>query len=265
MHVAIIGGTGVDRLPGVNLEEQVIDTPYGQVMIHRAGGSPYPLIFLNRHGPQTQTPPHKINFRANLKALKMLGVERILATNAVGSIDPNLPPGCLVALDDYLDFTAGRRFTFYDGAESGHAYTDMNDPYCPELRRRLLAMASEFELELHPRGTYVCTNGPRFETPAEIRMFARLGGEVVGMTGVPEAALAKELGIHYAAVAYSINWAAGLEEGIRIVREGIPELLARLLALFIQTLQSPEPMGCSCASAVHMIQPPQQEGGAYRG
>jgi 5'-methylthioadenosine phosphorylase len=256
MKVAIIGGTGIDRLPGVTLEEQVLDTPYGRVTVYRADSEPNTLLYLNRHGPKGQIPPHKVNFRANMKALQMLGVERILATNAVGSIDPGLPPGSLVVLTDYLDFTSGRQATFYDGGKTGHAYTEMNDPYCSDLRQRLLNLAPEFELELRSRGTYVCTNGPRFETPAEIKMFSCLGGEVVGMTGVPEVALAKELGIHYASVAYSINWAAGMEASIRIVKEGIPELLARLLALYIRVLQTPEPMVCDCASAVHMIQPP---------
>ncbi|MEN4042880.1 MAG: MTAP family purine nucleoside phosphorylase [Anaerolineaceae bacterium] len=258
MKVAIIGGTGIERLPGITLEEMALDTPYGKVMVYRANehGSAA-LYYLNRHGSQAQTPPHQINFRGNLKALHMLGVERILATNAVGSIDPGLPPGSLAVLDDFIDFTSGRILTFYDGGESGHAYTEMSEPYCPALRQRLLALAAEFDLELHPRATYVCTNGPRFETPSEINMFSRLGGEVVGMTGVPEVVLAKELGIHYAAVAYSINWAAGLEPSIRIVKEGIPDLLARLLSLLIKTLQYPESFSCYCTSAVHWVQPPR--------
>jgi len=258
MKVAIIGGTGVERLPGFTLEEEALDTPYGEVAVYRASMiSSYSLYYLNRHGPQKQTPPHKINYRANIKALHMLGVERILATNAVGSIDPNLPPGSLVALDDFMDFTSGRILTFYDGGDSGHAYTEMSEPYCPGLRQRLLDLAPELNLEIHNRGTYVCTNGPRFETPSEIQMFAHLGGKVVGMTGVPEVVLAKELGMHYASVAYSINWAAGLEPTIRIVNEGIPELLARLLALFIKTLQTTESLNCNCAAAVHIMQPPR--------
>jgi 5'-methylthioadenosine phosphorylase len=263
MQVAVIGGTGVDRLPGVTLEEQIVETPYGQAVVYRAAGGPDALLFMNRHGPQRQTPPHKINYRANLKALHLLGVRRILATNAVGSINPEMPPRSLVALDDFLDFTSGRAATFYDGGPAGHAYTDMNQAYCPALRQRLLALASRSGLEIHPRGTYVCTDGPRFETPAEIRMHARLGGDVVGMTGVPEVILAKELGMHYAAVAYSINWAAGIEKDIHIVRDGLPELLAGLLDLCVQVLRNPEPLECSCAGAVHLIQPPQEEGGEY--
>jgi 5'-methylthioadenosine phosphorylase len=263
MKVAIIGGTGVNQLPGLSQDEQVVETPYGQAVVSQAPGGPDSLVFMNRHGPQRQNPPHKINYRANLKALQMLGVKQILATNAVGSINPEMPPRSLIALTDFLDFTSGRASTYYDGGAAGHAYTDLNQAYCPALRGRLLALAVETGLEIRPHGTYVCTDGPRFETPAEILMYARLGADVVGMTGVPEVVLAKELGLHYAAVAYSINWAAGLEQDIQIVREGIPELIARLLAVFVRILEYPEPLDCTCENSVHLIQPPQEEGGVY--
>jgi 5'-methylthioadenosine phosphorylase len=194
----------------------------------------------------------------------MLGVKKILAVNAVGSISRDLPPKSLVVLDDYLDFTSGRQLTFFDGGPTGHAYVQMNTPCCPALRQILIDRAGEFDLHLYPQGTYVCTNGPRFETPAEIQMFAKLGGDVVGMTGIPEVTLARELGMHYAAVAYSINWAAGIESQLEIVKEGIPELLSRLLSLMLVTLQVKDPLQCGCVGHIFMVDPAQEGGGIHR-
>jgi 5'-methylthioadenosine phosphorylase len=204
------------------------------------------------------TPPHRINYRANIKALHQLGVTRILATNAVGSISRVMPPLSLVVLDDFIDFSSGRPFTFYDGGDSGLAHTELNHPYCPTLRQQLLDTADSMGVPLIPNGVYVCANGPRFETPAEIRMYGMLGGDVVGMTGVPEATLARELGMHYAAVAYSINWAAGIEEVIEIVEEGREELLTQLRQIFVNVLLTPAAeMPCTCADSVWMMQPPK--------
>ncbi|MCU0520418.1 MAG: S-methyl-5'-thioinosine phosphorylase [Anaerolineae bacterium] len=263
-RVAIIGGTGVYELPGLVAEERTVETPYGPVDVRIADAEPYPVVYLNRHGLQREAPPHRINYRANITALRMLGVTRALATNAVGSINREVPPASLMIIDDYLDFTSGRAGTFFDGGPSGHAYLEMSTPCCPALRRKLLERAAWANIALRPGGTYVCTNGPRFETPAEIRMFERLGGDVVGMTGMPEATLARELGIHYAAVAYSINWAAGLEPQIEIVREGIPDLVFRLLALMLEALQTKALEPCPCAEPIIMVSPSQQGGGVYR-
>lgn len=262
MRVAIIAGTGIYDIPGVELKKQLVETPYGQALVHLGQGSADHLVFLARHGPEHHTPPHKINYKANIKALQLLGVEKILAAFAVGSINPNIPPGGLVVLDDFLDFSSGRPLSFFDGGDSGVAHTEMSQPYCPALRAQLLNLAPEFDLKLHPRSVYVCTNGPRFETPAEIRMHGKLGGDVVGMTGVPEVTLARELNMHYAAVALSINWAAGVKPGaIEIVREGIAELRAKLLSLFIETLQKPLALDCNCQTSVMMMHPPAHHSG----
>jgi len=242
----------------------VVDTPYGPVAVLIAQTDRYPVVFLNRHGLNREHPPHRINYRGNMTALRMLGVTRALATNAVGSINRALPPGSLMVIDDYLDFTSGRNTTFFDGGATGHAYTEMSAPCCPALRARLLELADNLNLHMHPSGVYVCTNGPRFETPAEIRMFAQLGADVVGMTGMPEAALARELGIHYTAIAYSINWAAGIEAQIEIVHDGIPEMLRRLLGLMLETVQSDELSPCRCADRLMLVTRPQEGGGAYR-
>lgn len=263
-QVGIIGGTGVYELPGLVAQDRTIDTPYGPVNVRIAEAEPYPVVYLNRHGLSRENPPHRINYRANITALRMLGVQRVMATNAVGSISREVPPGSLMLIDDYLDFTSGRASTFYDGGPAGHAYTEMNTPCCPALRRKLLERAAWANVGIRPGGTYVCTNGPRFETPAEIRMFDKLGGDVVGMTGMPEVTLARELGMHYAAIAYSINWAAGLETQIEIVREGIPDLVFRLLALMLETLQSTDLQACGCAEPNMVTSPPREGGGLYR-
>ncbi len=263
-RVGIIGGTGVYELPGLIAQDHEVETPYGPVNVRIAEAKPYGVVYLNRHGLSRENPPHRINYRANTVALRMLGVRRVMATNAVGSISQEVPPGSLMLIDDYLDFTSGRASTFYDGGPAGHAYTEMNTPCCPALRRKLLERAARANVAIRPSGTYVCTNGPRFETPAEIRMFARLGGDVVGMTGMPEVTLARELGMHYAAVAYSINWAAGLEAQIEIVREGIPNLVFRLLALMLETLQSTDLQPCGCAEPNMVTSPAREGGGLYR-
>ncbi len=256
MYGAIIGGTGFDRQLGVELSQEVVETPYGAASLYRGQGALEGLIFLPRHGPEHRIPPHRINYRANLKALAQLGVERVLATFAVGSLHPGIPPGALVALDQFIDFTQGRAGTFFDGGASGLVHTEMTHPYCPALRAQLLALAPEYDLDLVSQGTYVCTDGPRFETAAEVRMYAQLGGDVVGMTGMPEASLARELGLHYAAVALSINWGAGLEEKLEIVR-GLEATERALLALFNAVLQqSSLPVKCNCETAAHVIHPP---------
>jgi len=257
MTIAIIAGTDIYSIPGITLHPLTVETPYGPVELYRSG-EPHPqLIFLPRHGPTHTTPPHRINYRANMKALAMLGVEAALAVYAVGSIHPDIPPKSLVALDDFLDFTTGRISTFYEGGNTGVAHTIMSPPYCATLRAQLLAHAPHFGLHIRSTGTYVCTNGPRFETPGEIRAYAKLGGDVVGMTGAQEATLARELGIHFAAVAISINWAAGMEPTINIVSEGMDELRSSLLALCIHTLERTNAYHCICNHAVLVTHPPK--------
>lgn len=257
-RVAIIGGTGIEGLPGMDLRLREVQTPYGEVIVFIAEQEPYPIVYLNRHGPDRKNPPHAINYLGNMKALQQLGVRRILATNAVGSINRNMPPLSLVVLSDFINFTSGRALSYYNGGSSGHAYLEMNQPYCQALRRQLLELANLTGLGLLDGGVYGATNGPRFETPAEIRMYERLGVDLVGMTGVPESFLARELGMHYAAVAYSINWAAGLEENIQIVTHGVDQLLDRLLSLFVEVLEAKSIPTCSCEASLMMIRLPQE-------
>lgn len=259
MYVAIIGGTGVYDISGAKFREEIIETPYGRARVYRGENEFEDLIFLTRHGASHSIPPHRINYRANIKALEQLGVERVMATFAVGSLKAHIPPRGLVAVDQFLDFTHGRESTFFGGGKEAFAHSIMSYPYCPALRQRLLEAAADIGLKVEPEGTYVCTNGPRLETAAEVRMYAQLGGDVVGMTGVPEAPLARELGLHYAAVAYSINWAAGLETAgaMTFVSEGMEELKAKMIRLFIQTLRTAELPPCDCANARLTMHPPE--------
>lgn len=257
MKSAIITGTGLYEIPGFKFTEKTIETDYGTALVNIGIQEGFELAFLARHGLEHTTPPHKINYRANIKALQQLGVNRILATNAVGSISREIPPKSLSLLTDFLDFTSGRALSFFDGGDSGLAHTNMDVPYCPTLRNRLSDLASEFELEIVPESVYVATNGPRFESSAEIRMYEQLGGEVVGMTGVPEVVLARELGMHYASVAYSINWAAGIEEEMSFVGDDMSETKQLLALLLVNTLKSVEKLDCRCGEAVMMMHPPK--------
>jgi len=256
MESAIITGTGIYQIPGFEFVQKTIDTLYGQALVNIGVQDDFELAFLARHGLEHTMPPHKINYRANLKALQILGVKRVLAANAVGSINREIPPMGLALLTDFLDFTSGRAFTFYDGGDSGLAHTNMDEPYCPALRKKVLELAPEFDLAVTPQAVYVAANGPRFESPAEIKMYARLGGDVVGMTGMPELVLARELGMHYAAVAYSINWAAGLEEEMTFVSDQMAEIRQLLALLLVNTLKEQNFDSCDCEQAVMMMHKP---------
>jgi 5'-methylthioinosine phosphorylase len=260
MRVAIIGGTGFDSLPGAVFNEQIIQTPYGKARIFQGEGENEDLFFLARHGVRHNVPPHRINYLANIKALEQIGVRRVLSTFAVGSLRTAIPPLALVAIDQFIDFTQGRPRTFFEGGPAGFAHAIMTSPLCTGLRDVLLRLAVERQMNVFPAGTYVCTNGPRLETAAEVRMYAQLGGDVVGMTGVPEIPLARELGLHYAAVAYSINYAAGLVgEKMAFVNTGLNELKANLVSLFVDALRVPALPACECEHALLEMHPPEPE------
>jgi 5'-methylthioadenosine phosphorylase len=211
MRFGIIGGTGLDSI-GESAEQRITDTPYGRVAVEVIALGGQEVAFIARHGRDHLIPPHLVNYRANTAALKSLGVTRVLASAAVGSLNTIMQPGDFVLPIQFLDFTHSRQSTFCDGAGEVR-HIDMTVPYCPRLREALQRAGAFLGGDLHPAAVYVCTEGPRFETPAEIEMFRRLGGDIVGMTGVPEAPLAREAGMCYAALAVVTNWAAGLAEG----------------------------------------------------
>ncbi len=211
--VGIIAGTGFYEIPGLTeAEHHEVQTDWGEAHAMTGRWRGRRIVFVPRHGGDHSIPPSAINYRANIAAMGDLGAKAILAVSVVGSMVPERGTGSFLLLDDYLEFTTGRAATFFD--QPGQVtHTDMTTPYDPSLRAALAAAAAAEGIDVAPTATYVCTNGPRFETPAEIRMYAQMGGSVVGMTGYPEVALAREAGIPYAGVAVVANMAAGMFDG----------------------------------------------------
>jgi len=212
---AIIGGTGLTQLPHLRIvRREVVRTPYGEpsgaLTFGMLGG--HEVVFLARHGYGHTIPPHRINYRANLWALREAKVDCVLAVASVGGIRAEFGPGTLVAPDQLIDYTYERSQTFFEGAETPVTHIDFTWPYTPAIRQRLLAAAQACAEQVFDGGVYGASQGPRLETGAEIRRMQRDGCDLVGMTGMPEAALARELGLHYACLAVVVNHAAGLGE-----------------------------------------------------
>ncbi len=249
--IAIIGGSGLEELLE-KAERVLVGTPYGlspPISLGETYGKK--IAFLPRHGIDHSKPPHKINYRANIYALHKLGVERIIATNAVGAINQNFKPGDLVIPHDLIDFTKTRQTTFYEGKPVTHI--DMTQPYCPELREILIKTSRKSGRKVWDSGVLVCTEGPRFETPAEIRMFKQLGCDIVGMTSMPEAVLARELEICYANICFVSNMAAGIGKRLSVVEvvEVANEVMRDLKEILINTIKEiPEERSCPCAHAL---------------
>ncbi|BCO30419.1 putative S-methyl-5'-thioinosine phosphorylase [Thiohalobacter sp. COW1] len=214
--LAIIGGSGLDKLKNLEIERrEVLQTPYGEPsgpLTHgRISGTQ--VVFLPRHGSGHTIPPHKVNYRANIWALHHIGIQDIIAVAAVGGITRGMAPATLAFPDQIIDYTWGRENTFFDDDDSAVTHIDFTYPYCIELRRKLIETTRRGGITAIERGTYGATQGPRLETAAEIDRLERDGCDMVGMTGMPEAALAAEKGMCYASCAVVANWAAGRGEG----------------------------------------------------
>lgn len=210
--IGIIAGTGFYDLPGLEGATQAeLQTDYGSALVTSGRWEGIEIAFLTRHGAKHSVPPHRVNYRANIRVMKDLEISAIIAINVVGGIDPTLAPGDISLIDDFIDFTSGREGTFFDGTNpEGVKHVDMTNVYDKNLKRILQESATSQGVNLVTGGIYAGFNGPRFETPAEIR-FARLAGAtVVGMTGCPEAPLARELGIPFASIVLVVNPAAGI-------------------------------------------------------
>ncbi len=201
---AIIGGTGIDEIfPNAIAHE--IETKYGKAEYLNENG----IIIMLRHGSKHSVPPHLINYRANIEALRMLNVERCISVYSVGSISNKLLPGSVTIINDFIDFTRGHReSTFSDINNVFH--NEMTHPFDLPLKVKIKKEAALCNFPLGEGGVYICTNGPRLETPAEIMMFNHFGADFVGMTGCPEFSLLNEAKIKYVSLAYSINWASGV-------------------------------------------------------
>ena len=229
-----------------------METPYGSVEPIVGKLANNELVFMSRHGRGHAIPPHLVNYRANIWALRELGVQKILATAAVGSLSSNFRLGELVLLDQFLDFTKSRPQTFYEGGKQGVLHVDMTEPYCSSVRQIIMDASEQFGFAVKNGACYVCTEGPRFETPAEIRMFQRLGADLVGMTSVPEVVLARELGMCYASIGMVTNEAAGIATHPLThaeVMESMKELGVKVAQLIQATFEllTPE-QHCLCTS-----------------
>ncbi len=213
--LAIIGGTGLTEMAGLDVvKRHSAETPLGAsssgVVHGTLEGSD--ILFLARHGHPHKLPPHRVNYRANLWALKQAGATRIVGVNAVGGIEASLTPGALVVPDQLIDYTMGREATYFDGRYKPLKHVDFSWPYSATMRSQLLTAGERCGETLIDGGVYGCTQGPRLETAAEIACMARDGCHLVGMTGMPEAVLARELEIPYACLALVVNPAAGIVE-----------------------------------------------------
>ena len=224
--IGIIAGTGFYSLPALEGNKpRKVSTVYGDALLTSGNWNGVEIEFVTRHGVDHSVPPSKVNYRANIQALKDLGINKVLAVNVVGSVDPKLLPGDLQIISDFIDFTSGRENTFFDGVQPGGVqHIDVVDAYDKKLGKILTEAGRELGIEVKQNGVYAGFNGPRFETPAEIRMAALAGATVVGMTGCPEVTLACEAGLRYAAIALSVNPAAGVSDQ-KITMEDIGAVL----------------------------------------
>ena len=255
--IGVFGGSGFYSFLD-EVEEVTVNTPYGEpsdsFKLARIGDKT--VAFLPRHGTKHSVPPHMINYRANLWAMRELGVKQILAPGAVGSLQPHIKPGEFVICDQFANRTWGREDTFFTGPAVNHITAA--DPYCFRLRTAIQRTASELAIPVHKEGTMVVINGPRFSTRAESREYSSYGWHVVGMTGYPEGILARELGICYANISLVTDFDAGLEgrEDIPpVTQEAVMQVFAqnvgnvkRLLFSVIEGLDLSKPFACGCCN-----------------
>ncbi len=254
MRFGIIGGSGVGQLL-LSQEAQplTVTTRFGEVhcFLQTIGGKE--VVFLQRHGKGHTLPPHRINYRANTLAMKQLRVKAVLATAAVGTLRPEVPPGTLLVPHQLLDLTRQRPLTLFEGEDAPVVHVDLSQPFCPTLRQYLLMAAQTLAISLMDQGCYVCNEGPRYETAFEVQVLAQLGGTVVGMTVGTEATLFREAEICYATLAIVTNWGAGLAshplthaEVETMVHQKAPQIV-RLIEQLVSSFDFPD---CSCQHAL---------------
>jgi 5'-methylthioadenosine phosphorylase len=250
-EIGVFGGTAFYSFLD-DVEEVAVQTPYGAPSAPLAVGSVAGrrVAFLPRHGAGHSVPAHRVNYRANLWALRRLGVRRLLAPCSVGSLQPHVAPGDLVVCDQLVDRTTGRPDTFFDGPVPAHV--TFADPYCPELGRVAVDAAREEGVTVHDGGTVVVIQGPRFSTRAESRWFSSAGWQVVNMTQYPEAVLARELGICYSGLALVTDYDAGVERAEAVTMDAVFRVLAenieRVKAVLLRAIPAiPAQPGCGCA------------------
>jgi 5'-methylthioadenosine phosphorylase len=255
-EIGIIGGTGLyDPELLKNIEEITVDTPYGapsdSITTGELGGRR--VAFLPRHGKKHTIRPTDINVRANIFALKKLGVQRILAPSTVGSLREEYKPGDIAFIDQFIDHTTRREQSFYAAAEKRVCHISVAEPMCPETRSTIIEVAREMDIRAHNTGTYVCIEGPRFSTKAESRMFRTWGADVVGMTLVPEVVLAREAEICYASISTVTDYDVWKDHPV-CVEEVLATMRANLenvKRIIVETVaRLPKERGCECGSAL---------------
>lgn len=249
---AIIGGTGVYDA-GFESQKKTVQTKYGDVDLDIMNINGEEIVFLARHGKAHSLPPHLINYRANIMALKNIGVNYIYATAAVGSCNRNYGPGDVVLIKDFIDFTRLRPGTFFEGGDEPVKHVDMSDPYCKNMRKVFDHKSKELGLEIKGHGVYGCTEGPRFETSHEIKMYKSLGADIIGMTNVPEVVLAKELGICYCAVGIISNWCTGIsgEFTVHDIQDALEGNKEKVTDIFINIfLEGLDQKNCNCNNSI---------------
>lgn len=242
-RIAIIGGTGLSTLTAMQVyDSEWPSTPYGEPnapLIHtRLGGEM--VIFFARHGEGGTFAPHLVNYRANLAALKQAGIEKIIAVNAVGGITEDMQMGAICVPDQLIDYTFGRSDTFFDGVKKPVKHIDFAEPFNAVVRQQLLAAAQAIDVPVAAGGVYGCTQGPRLETAAEINRMERDGCDLVGMTAMPEAVLAMELGLEYASVCVVVNRASGRSDkplSLSQIRMQLAETMPKIETLLKQAVQ----------------------------
>lgn len=258
--IAVIGGSGVyDSHFAQNATHQEIETPYGEIYYRRTKIDGVPAYFVARHGIQHSVAPHLVNYRGIIWALKKLGVQKIFSTAAVGSLCDDLPPGSFAVIDDFIEFTHGRTHTFFEGGWTVKPlHMDLSHPYCPDLRRILIDSIKLYGEQPRETGTYICTQGPRYETKAEIRMYQKMDGHVVGMTNFPECVLAREAEMCYATICLITNFAAGIANHNLTFKE-VDDMMKEKKVLLDNILEASvkaaitAPITCDCGNAAHEI------------
>jgi 5'-methylthioadenosine phosphorylase len=254
VEIGIIGGTGVYEQEIIeDVEEAKVYTPYGRPsdLISVGYYAERKIAFLPRHGRSHQIPPHNIPFRANIWALKELGVKRVIAASAVGSLREDYKPSEFVILDQFIDRTKNRGDTFYDGGQICHISTA--DPFCPELRETFIASANVMGLQTHEKGTYICIQGPRFSTRAESELFRGWGVDVIGMTLFPEVVLAREVGMCYVSVSMVTDYDVWADKPVTAqeIFQTMGQNAINFRKLIMETLPKiPKKRNCSCEAAL---------------
>jgi 5'-methylthioadenosine phosphorylase len=234
MRVAIIGGTGMQQVSGFTLLQEI--EPVAEITLFEGTLHGVPLVLLPRHAKGHRVPPHQIDHKQHVSVLQQLGVTHVFATAAVGSLHTDWDTGTLVILSDFLDFTREVHTLFNDEVR----HTDFTHPFSLTMRKALQLSALEENIPIQSQGVYVCAPGPRYETPAEIRMYRMLGGDVIGMTVSPEAILCREAGIEYAAIAAVTNLGSGLSEsplGHGEVTEAMSFMQEKIALLFARAIE----------------------------